>query len=47
MTLRTVGSDRLVDGAKVSNLPDDTTAELALKEDKANKGVTGGYASLD
>jgi len=46
MTLRTIESNRLVDWEKLSNLPADTNASLALKEDKANKGIPTWYASL-
>ena len=46
MTIRTISSERLIDWAKVSNLPDDTITELVWKEDKSNKGVPLGYASL-
>ncbi len=56
MTARTITNSRLVDGAKLDNItvtapinldnvPD--AADLALKEDKANKGVANGYAPLD
>lgn len=44
--LRTIVNDRLVDGAKLDNLPSDLNASLLLKEDKASKGVANGYASL-
>ena len=56
MTARTITNSRLVDGAKLDNLPADTNASLALKadvadlnakEDKANKGQPNGYAPLD
>jgi hypothetical protein len=46
-SLRTIGSNRLIDGEKIDNLPSDTTSELALKEDIANKGQSNGYAGLD
>ena len=38
MTARTITNSRLIDGAKLDNLPADVNAELAMKEDVANKG---------
>lgn len=47
MSPRTITNSRLVDWAKLDNLPADTNASLALKEDLANKGVALWYAGLD
>lgn len=39
MTLRTVANDRLVDGVKIDNLPANTNAALATKQDTLVSGT--------
>tara|TARA_R110000822_G_scaffold304862_1_gene430250 strand:- start:203 stop:322 length:120 start_codon:yes stop_codon:yes gene_type:complete len=37
--MRDVENYRLIDGAKIDNLPADTTTDLAGKENKNEKGI--------